>query len=147
MLYMRNSQLEKLKAFYLVLFSFFFSMGGNLNAQMVTEVVASKDNPWWGFGYNQYLLDRKPDGSDLTPWDGGHWQVTEERIRAIRPGFVRAPLYRRWFNPSGVTGVYDWDSPEMQDVYKSYDLYKEMDVFVLGGLWGVSQNSIYGRSH
>ena len=141
MLYMRNSQLEKLKAFYLVLFSFFFSMGGNLNAQMVTEVVASKDNPWWGFGYNQYLLDRKPDGSDLTPWDGGHWQVTEERIRAIRPGFVRAPLYRRWFNPSGVTGVYDWDSPEMQDVYKSYDLYKEMDVFVLGGLWGVSQNS------
>lgn len=94
--------------------------------------------PFLGFGYNQYPLDFNPDGTDNVVWTADRYQMMEERIEAIRPGLVRMPVVREWYNPSFKTGEYDWNTPEMQACYKFFDLYKKMGVKVLSGWWHVT---------
>lgn len=103
-----------------------------------TYVIRPYSNPFYGFGYNQYQSDFNPDFSENFVWTEERYQMMEERIKAIRPGLVRMPVLREWFNPSFKAGEYDWDTPEMQAHYKFMDLYKEMGVKVLDGWWHVT---------
>lgn len=90
---------------------------------------------WLGFGYNQDPLDRDKDGHDISEWDNARWNLTMERINYIKPSFVRIVLYRHWFNPSGIVGNYDWNSPYMLSLYKVLDYYKEKNIPIMTGLW------------
>lgn len=90
---------------------------------------------WLGFGYNQDPLDRNKDGHNIGIWDNARWNLTMERVNFIKPSFVRIVLYRFWFNPSGVVGNYDWNSPFMLSLYKVLDYYKDKNIPVMTGLW------------
>lgn len=103
--------------------------------------------PWEGFGYNQWGYARESDGNTFKPWDDELWTITEQRILAIRPSTVRLPLLREWFNTDDndqplPIGTYNWDSKYMQAFYKTMDLYKEHDIKVMSGLWGVNLRSV-----
>jgi hypothetical protein len=91
--------------------------------------------PWIGFGYNQDPLDHTKDGQNTGVWNNAHWNVTMERMNYLKPSLVRIVLYRYWFNPSGVVGNYDWDSPYMLSVYQVLDYYKAKNIPVMTGLW------------
>lgn len=67
---------------------------------LVSSVVKTYDFPFLGFGYNQYCVDLNPDGSDNPEWTAERFSLMEERIRAIRPGLVRMPVQRQWYNPN-----------------------------------------------
>ncbi len=103
----------------------------SLNSTVSNPITSS----WLGFGYNQDPLDRDNDGHDIGVWDNARWNLTMERVNYIKPSFVRIVLYRFWFNPSGVVGNYDWDSPFMLSLYKVLDYYKEKKIPVMTGLW------------
>lgn len=101
--------------------------------------------PWEGFGYNQWGFARESDGNTFKPWDDDLWATTSERILAIRPSLVRLPLIRDWFNKDDngdnlPIGTYNWDSKYMQAYFKIMDLYKEHDIKVMCGFWGVAYN-------
>lgn len=101
--------------------------------------------PWEGFGYNQWGFARESDGNTFKPWDDDLWKTTEERILAIRPSLVRLPVIRDWFNKDDQgnklpVGTYNWDSKYMQAYFKIMDLYKEHDIKVMSGFWGVAFN-------
>lgn len=109
--------------------------GEMLNPVLSTTISDPIQTPWLGFGFNQDPLDRNKEGHDVGVWDKGRWELTKERVNYIRPSFVRINLYRHWFNPSGVVGVYEWDSPAMQSLYQVLDYYKEKNIPVMTGLW------------
>ena len=101
--------------------------------------------PWEGFGYNQWGFARESDGNTFKPWDDDLWKTTSERILAIRPSLVRLPVVRDWFNTDDEgnklpVGTYNWDSKYMQAYFKIMDLYKEHDIKVMSGFWGVVLN-------
>lgn len=101
--------------------------------------------PWEGFGYNQWGFARESDGNTFKPWDDELWATTSERILAIRPSLVRLPVIRDWFNKDDAgnklpIGTYNWDSKYMQAYFKIMDLYKEHDIKVMSGFWGVAYN-------
>ena len=112
----------------LLFFIFFASCRKN---ELVTNPILNVtiSNPetttWLGFGYNQDPLDRNTDGHDIGIWDNARWNLTMERVNFIKPSLVRIVLYRFWFNPSGVVGNYDWNSPFMLSLYKVLDYYKD----------------------
>lgn len=107
---------------------------------LVSSVVKTYDFPFLGFGYNQYCVDLNPDGSDNPEWTAERFSLMEERIMAIRPGLVRMPVQRQWYNPNLKAGDanYSWNTPEMKAFYKFMDLYKKMGVKVLSGWWHVT---------
>ena len=103
--------------------------------------------PWEGFGYNQWGYARESDGNTFKPWTDELWDITAQRILAIRPSAVRLPLLREWFNTDDndqplPIGTYNWDSKYMQAFYKTMDFYKEHDIKVMSGLWGVNLRSV-----
>ena len=103
--------------------------------------------PWEGFGYNQWGHARESDGNTFKPWADDLWETTAQRILAIRPSVVRLPLLREWFNTDDndqplPIGTYNWDSKYMLAFYKIMDLYKEHDIKVMSGLWGVNLRSV-----
>lgn len=103
----------------------------------LTSVIMSRTGNirWLGFGYNQDPLDRDTQGLDRDTWEAAHWQITEARVRALSPAFVRVNFNREWFNPSGQIGSYDWNSPSMKSAYMVFDLYKSLHIPVMTGLW------------
>ena len=107
-------------------------------AALVSSVTGTYPTPFLGFGYNQYPPDLNADGSDNFTWTPDRYRMMEERIRAIRPGLVRMPVLREWYNPSFKVGEYDWETEPMKAFYKFMDLYKEMGVAVLSGWWHVT---------
>ena len=101
--------------------------------------------PWEGFGYNQWGFARESDGNTFKPWSDDLWKTTTERILAIKPSLVRLPVIRDWFNKDDdgnnlPIGTYNWDSKYMQAYFKIMDLYKEHDIKVMSGFWGVGYN-------
>lgn len=103
--------------------------------------------PWMGFGYNQWGHARESDGNTFRPWDDKLWDTTSKRILAIKPSAVRLPLLREWFNTDDnnqplPVGIYNWNSKYMQAFYKIMDFYKEHDIKVMSGLWGVNLRSV-----
>jgi len=100
-----------------------------------TSLSPAISTKWMGFGYNQDPLDRDQRGHNVGTWDESRWTLTMERINHIRPSFVRIVLYRHWFNPSGIVGQYDWESPAMRSLYKVLSFYKEKNIPVMTGLW------------
>jgi hypothetical protein len=111
------------------------SIQEGLNPSRVLSLSPEVETPWLGFGYNQDPLDRNKDGHDIGNWDPWHWDLTKERINFIRPSFVRIVLYRHWFNPSGIVGQYNFNSPSMISLYQVLDYYKEKNIPVMTGLW------------
>jgi hypothetical protein len=110
------------------------------NEPIINQVINStisdpKTTPWLGFGYNQHPIDRNNAGEDLDVWGDAHWNLTTERIKHIKPSLVRIVLYRAWFNPTGVIGDYNWDSPKMNSLFKVLDYYKSNEIPVMTGLW------------
>jgi hypothetical protein len=121
-----------------IAFSLFLSAcypGEMLNPVKSKTISIPIKTQWLGFGFNQDPLDRNKEGHDIGVWDKARWELTKERINYIRPSLVRINLYRHWFNPSGVVGVYVWDSPAMQSLYQVLDFYKEKNIPVMTGLW------------
>jgi hypothetical protein len=106
-----------------------------IDPSMNSTIASANATPWLGFGYNQDPLNRNSEGHDIGTWDDERWRLTRERVNYIRPSFVRIVLYRFWFNPSGIVGNYDWNSPQMQSLYKVLDYYKEKNIPVMTGLW------------
>lgn len=101
--------------------------------------------PWEGFGYNQWGFARESDGNTFKPWSDDLWKTATERILAIKPSLVRLPVIRDWFNKDDdgnnlPIGTYNWDSKYMQAYFKIMDLYKEHDIKVMSGFWGVGYN-------
>lgn len=108
---------------------------GDLESPKNVSLSPAIETTWLGFGYNQDPLDRNRAGHDVGDWDPAHWNITKERISYIKPSFVRIVLYRHWFNPSGVVGEYEWNSPSMRSLYQVMDFYKEKNIPVMTGLW------------
>lgn len=130
---------------YILLIQIFFAFtactekpGPDAGTGIVTKVQGVNANPFLGFGYNHYPMDLNTNGSDNPVWTDERFTMMKERIRAIKPGLVRMPLVRQWYNPSLKPGEYNWNSPEMLACYKFFDLYKEMGVKVLSGWWHVT---------
>ena len=116
------------------------------NLQAFESTVEEKlQTPWEGFGYNQWGFARESDGNTFKPWSDDLWKTTTERILAIKPSLVRLPVIRDWFNKDDdgnnlPIGTYNWDSKYMQAYFKIMDLYKEHDIKVMSGFWGVGYN-------
>lgn len=115
---------------------------GTLSA-FESKIIEEIPTPWEGFGYNQWGWPRESDGNTFKPWDEDLWNVTKDRILAIRPSLVRLPLMRDWFNTDDngnrlPVGTYNWDSKYMLAYFKIMDLYKENDIKVMSGFWHVS---------
>ncbi len=107
--------------------------------QEITVVVSSPvTSHWFGFGFNQYPIDRDVSGNDKTAWNPNNWAIDTNRINYIKPSLVRINLYRSWFNPSGIAGDYDWNSPHMLAYYQVMDWYKSKNIPVMAGLWGLN---------
>lgn len=111
-----------------------------LFSQTVSVIEKELTGPWLGFGYNQWGHARMEDGVTFKPWDDALWNMTENRIKAIKPALVRLPLMREWFNMDDAgnelpIGTYNWESKYMKAFYKSMDLYKNENMAVLSGLW------------
>lgn len=131
---------EKINPVYLVLALFSSLVSCNQDDLDVdpfskSTISAPLQTTWLGFGYNQDPLDRNSDGHNIGEWDEARWKLTMERINHIKPSLVRVVLYRKWFNPSGVVGDYDWDTPSMRSLYKVLDFYHEKNIPVMTGLW------------
>lgn len=105
---------------------------------ITSRIVSTYVTPFMGFGYNQYPPDLNADGSENYVWTEDRYAMMEERIKAIKPGLVRMPVSREWYDPDFVPGNYQWDSPQMKAFYKFMDLYKTMGVKVLSGWWHVT---------
>ena len=105
---------------------------------LVSKVNGVLDFPFMGFGYNQNSVDITPEGENNPVWTEERFRIVEERVRAIKPGLVRIPVHRQWYNPSLQSGDYDWSTPEMKGFYRFMDIYKEMGVKVLTGWWHVT---------
>ena len=105
---------------------------------LVSKVNGVFNYPFMGFGYNQNSVDITPEGENNPIWTEERFQIVEERVRAIKPGLVRIPIHRQWYNPSLQSGDYDWSTPEMKGFYRFMDIYKEMGVKVLTGWWHVT---------
>lgn len=106
-----------------------------VNPILKTSISSSLSTKWIGFGYNQDPLDRDQRGHDVGNWDEARWNLTKDRISQIRPSFVRIVLYRHWFNPSGIVGQYEWESPAMRSLYKVLAFYQDKNIPVMTGLW------------
>ena len=71
------------------------------------------------------------------------FQLTvEEELQTPWEGL---PVIRDWFNKDDdgnnlPIGTYNWDSKYMQAYFKIMDLYKEHDIKVMSGFWGVGYN-------
>lgn len=118
----------------------------SLSAQYVSTTQSEINTPWLGFGYNQWAYSRQSNGDSYQPWGEQEWQITKDRILAIKPALVRLPLLLEWFTKTddGVAlpnGVYNKDGKYMQAFFKSMDLYKEHDIPVLTGFW----NWVYNK--
>ncbi len=127
--------------FYLISVSFFlFFVSCKINKPITNKIVNStisnsRTTTWLGFGYNQHPIDRDSAGGDVEVWDSSHWNLMIERVSYIKPSLVRISLYRSWFNPSGIVGDYNWNSPKMLSFYKVLDYYKSKNIPVMTGLW------------
>jgi hypothetical protein len=131
---LKNSQYPIIIALYLLFVSCNVDETG-INQTLESTISNPITTSWLGFGYNQDPLDRDEKGHNIGTWDNGRWNLTKERIDYIKPSFVRIVLYRHWFNPSGVIGEYDWNSPKMLSLYQVLDYYKEKNIPVMTGLW------------
>lgn len=112
-----------------------------------THVIKPYNYSFFGFGYNQYQCDFTPDFQEEWNWTEERFAMMKERIEVIRPGFVRMPVERIWYNPTFKCGEYDWDCPQMKAHYKFMDLYKEMGVKVLDGWWHVLEYWTDGKGY
>lgn len=88
---------------------------------------------WLGFGWNQEAVMRSSQG--FTTWDPTLWNTTTSRIKHMRPGLVRIVFYRDWFNPSGNSGDYTWESTSMQEAIKMLQFYQSEGIAVMTGIW------------
>lgn len=135
-----------MKRKFALLFTAIASMMCTVDSLAFESIVEQElQTPWEGFGYNQWGFARESDGNTYKPWDDELWKTTEERILAIRPSLVRLPVIRDWFNKDDEgnklpVGTYNWDSKYMQAYFKIMDLYKEHDIKVMSGFWGVAFN-------
>lgn len=132
--------LVKTKLTYLSITLFFILISCNQgdfegDPSLKSTISTPLQTTWLGFGYNQDPLDRDSDGHDIGDWDEARWKLTMERVNYIKPSLVRIVLYRKWFNPSGVVGEYDWDTPSMRSLYKVLDFYRGKNIPVMTGLW------------
>lgn len=140
------------KKLIFVLISIF--IGFSSQTQNIVSTIGEEiATPWEGFGYNQWGYPRESDGITFKSWDDALWNITSERILAVRPSLVRLPLMREWFHRDDTgkdlpVGTYNWNSKYMQAYFKIMDLYKENDIKVMSGLWhaimdGYIENEFY----
>ncbi|GAB1639833.1 hypothetical protein [Krasilnikovia sp. MM14-A1259] len=102
------------------------------------------DSHWLGLGYNQdplYRVGQTGDGNDKTTgdqvWTNEAFDQMADRADFIRPGLVRIMINRGWFD-AGAGKPYKWTSPQMQNVFRVLDHYKQQHVSVVTGMWGMA---------
>lgn len=99
---------------------------------------------WLGLGYNQDPLYRgADDGTPDEEWDDIQFAEMAKRTAFIRPGLVRIMIKQSWFNPGGIVGVYDWQTNEIENVFRLLDHYKQLGTKVVTGMWGTPSKSFY----
>lgn len=112
------------------------------HAAVLDDAVGST---WLGLGYNQDPLYRGADdgspGND--EWPKTEFGVLTGRTDYLSPGLVRIMVNRPWFNPSGTVGSYDWETPQMKNVFRILAHYKEQGTNVVTGMWGLNDRAFY----
>ncbi|MBI2423446.1 MAG: hypothetical protein HYV27_11515 [Candidatus Hydrogenedentes bacterium] len=89
--------------------------------QRVCESFLGFGNEWDANGYLSYPLTEAQHAQEAA------------RVRWMRPGIMRVMVLTRWLYDNG---TYTWDSPGMQQLYRSLDLLQELGVTVFLTDWG-----------
>ncbi|MBQ9710289.1 MAG: hypothetical protein IJV67_06690 [Clostridia bacterium] len=72
------------------------------------------------------------------------WELFEQRIKDMKLGRIRMMLLPSWFvinEANTEAGIYKWDTPEMNSVYRVLDTAKENGIKVNVTMWGVDNGS------
>ncbi|MRN56733.1 hypothetical protein [Paenibacillus monticola] len=119
----------------LVVSSFFIP--SKVKAAGVTPVTVYADDAlpqtFYGYGaqFDPYI------GSDrvIDPLTAAQWNTVLSRVDYMRMGFARVATAPNAFSPTLTVGQYDWDTPEMQQLYKILDQLKSDGTTVLFSTW------------
>lgn len=95
------------------------------------------------FAQNVGLSGRTADGE---PWEckAEDWSIVEERVQQMNLKRIRVMLLPHWYiidKTNTEVGIYNWDTPEMQSLYKILDLAKANGMKVNITMWGISQGT------
>ncbi|GAB1640203.1 hypothetical protein [Krasilnikovia sp. MM14-A1259] len=125
------------------------ALAGSMLASSAPAPAAAGENAvnsgWLGLGYNQDPLFRggNDDTSGNDEWTDAAFAQMTQRADFIRPGLVRIMINQPWFNPSGTVGTYDWNTPQMHNLFRVLDHYKQQGVGIVTGMWGVNDRAFY----
>lgn len=91
------------------------------------------------FAQNVGLSGTTADGK---PWSCKEedWEIVEQRIKDMNLKRIRMMLLPSWFiinEGNTQEGIYNWDSAEMQSMYKVLDTAKENGIKVNVTMWGI----------
>lgn len=91
------------------------------------------------FSQNVGLTGRKEDGST---WEckAEDWDIVEQRMTDMNLKRIRMMLLPSWFiidETNTEDGIYNWDSNEMQSVYKLLDTAKNLGIKICITMWGI----------
>lgn len=95
------------------------------------------------FSQNVGLTGRSPSGES---WECKEedWAIVEQRIKDMNLKRIRMMLLPSWFvinEANTEEGIYNWDTKEMQSVYRVLDTAKENGIKVNVTYWGIDNGS------